>query len=149
MHSFPTLNKVTLIGYVLQKPQIKFLSDTNALCDFTIGTFDVISVNSNKEKKRITDYHTITCWNEFAKEIYKNISENQLIYIEGKLKHRKWTGKDGLLHDRAEIFLSSYLLLSENQLTDTVKNGVYTNEQSIQSSPLTGFESTELDNLPF
>ncbi len=40
-------------------------------------------------------------------------------------------------------------IISEDQLTDTIKNGVYTNEQSIQSSPLTGFESTELDNLPF
>ena len=149
MHSFPTLNKVTLIGYVLQKPQIKFLSDTNALCKFTLGTFDLILVNSNKEKKRITDYHTITCWNEFAKEIYKTISENQLIYIEGKLKHRKWTGKDGLNHHRSEIFLTSYLKLSEDQLKSDQNNSIYSNEQPIKSSPLTGFESSELDNLPF
>ena len=149
MNSFPTLNKVTLIGYVLQKPQIKFLSNSNALCNFTLGTFDLITINTKKERKKITDYHTISCWNEFAKEIYKNISENQLIYIEGKLKHRKWTSKDGLLHDRAEIFLSSYILLSENQLNVTINDGVYPNEQPGQSSQVNGFESTELDNLPF
>jgi single-strand DNA-binding protein len=149
MNSFPTLNKVTLIGYVLQKPQIKFLSNSNALCNFTLGTFDFISINSQTEKKKITDHHTISCWNEFAKEIYKNIDKDQLIYIEGKLKHRKWTSKDGLLHDRAEIFLSSYLVLSENQLTGTINNGVYSNEQPSQSSQVNGFESTELDNLPF
>jgi len=149
MNSFPTLNKVTLIGYVLQKPQIKFLSNSNALCNFTLVNFDLITINTKKERKKITDYHTISCWNEFAKEIYKNITENQLIYIEGKLKHRKWTSKDGLLHDRAEIFLSSYILLSENQLNDTINDGVYPNEQPGQSSQVNGFESTELDNLPF
>lgn len=149
MNSLPTLNKVTLIGHVLKKPFIKFLSDTNALCSFTLGTYDMLSTNTGNEKKRITDYHTITCWNEYAKDIYKNISENQLIYIEGKLKNRKWTDKDGTPHHRCEIFLTSYVILSNNEKINENLNNAYPEELTNNPNPITGIESSELDNLPF
>jgi len=145
-----SLNKVSLIGRVTKKPELQ-LFESGSVCKVTLITLDYFTDKKTGQKKETQDWHLIVFWGETAKLAQQNIQENQWIYIEGKLKHRKWTAKDGTFHSSAEIFASEFLILpkNENVAPSNANNQVYPETPQQTPKPLQEFNSTDLDELPF
>lgn len=145
-----SLNKVSLIGRVTKKPELQ-LFESGSVCKVTLITLDYFTDKKTGQKKETQDWHSIVFWGETAKLAQQNIQENQWIYIEGKLKHRKWTAKDGTFHSSAEIFASEFLILpkNENVAPSNANNQVYPETPQQTPKPLQEFNSTDLDELPF
>ncbi len=95
------LNKVHLIGNVVQDPEIHSYSDGSFFLKFPIVTIDNI-VSKSKEKKVLTEVHTIKMLNagHFLK---KNICRGKLVYVEGKIK----TEKDPV-NNTSEVIIMAY-----------------------------------------
>lgn len=138
-----------LIGIVGDKIELRHLDKGGAICRYTLLTKDTFIDKSTGEQKVVTDYHTVTSWGDQAKEVYKNIKKGQQLYLEAKLKSRSWQSKEGVTHRGYELFLDSYLLLhTEN--TENQEKPPYSSEGTPTSpTPLTGFELSDLDELPF
>jgi single stranded DNA-binding protein len=144
-----SLNKVSLIGKVTKKPELQ-LFENGSVCKITLITIDYFTDKKTGQKKEIHDWHSIVFWGDTAKIAQQNIQENHWIYIEGKLKHRKWTAKDGTFHSHAEIYASEFLILPKNEISPQVtKNEVYPEVNQTSPKPLQEFNSTDLDELPF
>lgn len=145
-----SLNKVSLIGRVTKKPELQ-LFENGSVCKITLITLDYFTDKKTGQKKETQDWHSIVFWGDTAKLAQQNIQENQWIYVEGKLKHRKWTAKDGTFHSNAEIFASEFLILpkNEDQIVQTTTNQVYPETNQQPPKPLQEFNSTDLDELPF
>ena len=145
-----SLNKVSLIGRVIKKPDLQ-LFENGSVCKITLITLDYFTDKKTSQKKETQDWHSIVFWGDTAKLAQQNISENQWIYIEGKLKHRKWTAKDGTFHSSAEIFASEFLILPKNEVQPSTSsvNQVYPEITQQPPKPLQEFNSTDLDELPF
>jgi len=145
-----SLNKVSLIGRVTKKPEIQ-LFENGSVCKISLITLDYFTDKKTGQKKEIHDWHSVVFWGESAKVAQQNIQENQWIYIEGKLKHRKWTAKDGTFHSNAEIFATEFLILpkNENQQNQVEQGKVYPDTPQNLPKPIQEFNSTDLDELPF
>ena len=144
-----SLNKVSLIGKVTKKPELQ-LFENGSVCKITLITLDYFTDKKTGQKKEIHDWHSVVFWGDSAKLAQQNILESQWIYIEGKLKHRKWTAKDGTFHSNAEIFATEFLILPKNEiLTQVTKNETYPEVNQSSPKPMQEFNSTDLDELPF
>ena len=144
-----SVNKVTLLGIIGDKIELRHLENGGAICRFSICTFDSFTDKTSGKKKQVGDWHNVTTWGEQAKEIYKTIQKGQQLYLEAKLKSRTWQSKEGITHRGYELFLESYLPINSETLT-TAEKGYYSKEGIPDPpTPLPGFELSDLDELPF
>jgi len=144
-----SVNKVILLGIIGKKIEFRRLERGGALCRFTVGTLDYFTDKVTGQKKTTTDWHSVSSWGDQAKEITKQLTKGCYIYIEAKLKMRSWQSKEGVTHKGYELFLETYQLLSSS-LSNEQKPVIYSMEGIPNTpTPLPGFETNELDELPF
>lgn len=105
-------NKVQLIGYVGQEPEIKIIEGGRKLAKLTLATNEVY-YNDNKEKVTDTQWHNITAWGKTAEIIENFVNKGKEIMIEGKLTYRNWEDKNGDKRHSTEIIINELLLLSK------------------------------------
>ena len=105
-----SLNKVSLIGNVGDEPNIVEFSNGGMLAGFSLATSHSWVDSKTKERKTETEWHKITVYGEGLVGVIKklNISKGTKLYLEGKLKHRKWEDKDGNKRVTTEIILQGY-----------------------------------------
>jgi single-strand DNA-binding protein len=106
-------NRVQLIGYVGQDPEIKNL-ETGKLANLSIATNENYT-NAKGEKVEQTEWHRITAWGKTAEIIEKHVTKGKEIAIEGKLSHKSYDDNDGNKRYVTEIVASEILLLGGNK----------------------------------
>lgn len=111
-----SLNKVQLIGRLGKDPEVRHLDSGMTVSNFSIATSESYT-NKQGEKVEQTEWHNIVAWGKLAEIIEKWVTKGMLIYIEGKLKTRKWD-KDGQTHYATEIFADSMQMLSKSEPKD-------------------------------
>lgn len=103
-----TINKVTMIGYLGGDPEIKNVNNKE-MAIFSIATDESWKDKSTGEKKQITDWHRVVVFNDNVVQFLKKyIKKGALVYIEGKLKTRKWKGSDGMERYTTEVVIENY-----------------------------------------
>lgn len=144
-----SVNKVILLGTVGEKIEFRHLENGGALCSFSVATIDHFTDSVSGEKKRLTDWHSVTSWGNQAKELYKQLKKGQQLYLEAKLKMRTWQSKEGVTHKGYVLFLDTYQFLDTN-LNESENTSPYSEEGiPVTPAPLPGFEKSDLDELPF
>ena len=88
------LNRVTLIGRVGKKPEIRFLPTGSGVSNFTMATNEYYK-NREGEKQQKTVWHDITAWGNLAEFIAEYIEKGALIFVEGSLETNKWKTNEG------------------------------------------------------
>ena len=86
----PSMNKVQIIGYLGQDPELNQTNSGTAVCNMSVATS---YKPKNGEEK--TEWHRITCWAATAENCDKYLSKGSLVFVEGRLETRKWQDKDG------------------------------------------------------
>lgn len=127
------LNEVQLIGNVGANPEIRYTQDGYAIANLSLATTskykkDGVFVNN-------TEWHKCVCFGEIASIVEKYVKKGAKLYLEGKLKTRKWQDKEGRDHYSTEIIVGKMLMLSENEAKQ---------EQEVQKD---NFDYN--DNVPF
>lgn len=102
------INKVFLIGYLGEDPELKMLTDNTALTTFRFATHEIINKHDKTEH---TEWHTIVMWRSLAEVAAKLLKKNKLIYIEGKIHTRSFEDKEGRKRYTTEIFAENFKLL--------------------------------------
>ena len=141
------VNKVILIGNLGKDPEIRTLEsgDTRAL--FTLATNEVYK-DKNGEIQQNTEWHTVVLWRSLA-ERAKYLRKGMLVYVEGKLSHRKWTDKDGKDHYSTDIAAETVRILEKRE-NNSGNNQNYTNQSNKNSSNEGSFTpDVSSDDLPF
>jgi single-strand DNA-binding protein len=105
-------NKVQLIGYVGQEPEIKIIEGGKKLAKLTLATNEIY-YNDNKEKITDTQWHNLTAWGKTAEIIESFVNKGKEIMVEGKLTYRNWEDKNGDKRYSTEIIINELLLLSK------------------------------------
>ena len=89
------LNKVMLIGNLGKDPEVRYMPSGNAVANITIATSESWTDKSSGEKKEKTEWHRVVFFGKLAEIVEKYLHKGSKIYVEGKLKTRKWTNKEG------------------------------------------------------
>lgn len=104
------LNKVILIGRLGRDPETRYMPNGDAVCNFSIAT-DESWKDKNGQRQTRTEWHAITIYRKLAEIAAKYLQKGSLVYIEGRIQSRKYTGKDGIERTAYEIVCSEMKML--------------------------------------
>lgn len=88
------VNRVTLIGRLGKDPEIRRLESGAAVAKFSVATNESYKDSSGNWQDK-TEWHDIIAWRQLAERAESSLKKGALLFIEGKLTHRKWQDKDG------------------------------------------------------
>ncbi len=103
-------NKVTLIGNLGAKPEIREFESGNKLATFRLATNDV-RYNAKGEKVTETTWHRLKAWGKLADTIAKYTDTGQEIAVEGRLVTNSFKNKDGEDVNLTEIEVNDFMFL--------------------------------------
>lgn len=107
-----SLNQVTLVGRVGKDPEKRSTSGGTAICNLSLATSETWKDKSTGEKKEATEWHRIVFYDRQAEVAAQYALKGALILVQGQLKTRKWTDKDGVEKYTTEIQARELKLLS-------------------------------------
>ena len=108
-----SVNKVILMGNLGKDPEVRFMPNGDAVCNFSIATTDNWK-DKNGEKQERTEWHNIVMWRGLADVAQKYLTKGKLVYIEGKLRTRSYEDKEGHKRYSTEVVAESFKLLGRN-----------------------------------
>ena len=90
-----SVNKVILIGNLGRDPEVRYTPNGNAICTINIATSRVWKNKESGEKQEETDWHRVVFFDRQAEIAGEYLKKGRPVYVEGRLKTRKWQDKDG------------------------------------------------------
>ncbi len=147
------VNKVILIGNLGADPEIRHLQNGVSVANFRIATSETYKDKNTGEKREQTEWHSIVAWRGLAEITEKYLKKGSKVYVEGKLRTRKWE-KDGIDRYTTEIMADEMTLLDRptGQAAGPGEVGRQAQDQAQgrpSSAPATANAGEELDDLPF
>ena len=110
-----SINKVILVGNLGKDPETRYAPDGGAISNITIATTDTWKDKNSGEKKEATEWHRVVFFNRLAEIAGEYLKKGSSVYIEGRLKTRKWTDKDGVEKYTTEIVADQMQMLGSRQ----------------------------------
>lgn len=97
------LNKVCLIGFVGQDPEIRYTADKQPVAVFSVATGDSWKDKETGETKERTQWHRIVVYNKLAEIAAAHLKKGTQVYLEGRLQVRKWLDSLGAERQSTEV----------------------------------------------
>ncbi len=116
-----SLNKVMLIGRLGRDPETRYSNNNLAICSFSLATSRRYR-NSSGEQVEETEWHNIVLFDKRADFAQKYLHKGSQVYIEGRLRTRKWTDKENNTRYTTEILAESIEIL-ESRSSDASREG--------------------------
>jgi len=156
------INKVTLIGNLGRDPEIRHFENGSSVGKFPVATNESYR-DKNGEWQTITEWHDVVVWRALAERAERSLKKGSLVYVEGKLTHRKYQDKDGIDRYVTEVVANTFRALEKREgggsyassmpTEEAAKNTGSSYELKDDAATKTGVkevaeQSTE-DDLPF
>ena len=136
-----TLNKVMLIGHLGDEVKMHHFDGGGSIARFSLATNESYTNKNSGEKINNTEWHNLVAKNKVAEIFEKYLSKGDKIYVEGRIKSRKWQNESGEDRYTTEIIVNEFTFLS-NKKDDTRLSSEGTNTQIEKSSE-------NINDLPF
>lgn len=145
-----TLNKVMLIGHLGDELKMHYFEGGGCIGRFPLATNETYMSKQTNERVTNTEWHNIVVRNKAAEICEKYLSKGDKVYIEGRLKTRKWQDDKGNDRYATEIQCTDFTFLSTKKESDHKTSEIPANKQAT-SKPQESFEtpSNNDDDLPF
>jgi single-strand DNA-binding protein len=138
-----TLNKVMLIGHLGDDVKMHYFDDKNCVGRFPLATNETYTSKQTNERISNTEWHNIVVRNKAAEICEKYLSKGDRIYVEGRIKTRKWTDDKGIERYSTEIQCTDFTFLTTKKDSQDVSN------QPSQASNTSNSSNEQPDDLPF
>ena len=148
------VNKVILIGNLGRDPEVRRLENGAVVAKFSIATNENYRDKNNEWQTR-TEWHDVVAWRHLAERAERDLTKGKLVFVEGKLTHRKYQDKDGNDRYITEVVANNLRLLERKEGAGSgFSTNMPTEEPAMASTPSTPVaektnEPTEDDDLPF
>ena len=144
-----TLNKVMLIGHLGDEVKMHYFEGGNCVGRFPLATNETYTNKSTNERVTNTEWHNIVVRNKAAEICEKYLTKGDKVYIEGRLKTRKWQDDKGNDRYSTEIQCTDFTFLStKKENEDNVNNQIDRSPNTKKSEP-TKTTKEDNDDLPF
>lgn len=90
-----SINKVILIGNLGRDPEVRYTPNGSAVCNLRLATTRNWKNRDSGEKMEETEWHSVVLYDRQAEVAGEYLKKGRPVYIEGRLKTRKWQDKDG------------------------------------------------------
>jgi single-strand DNA-binding protein len=106
-----SINKVILIGNLGRDPEVRYTANGAAICNVTIATSRNWKDKNSGEKVEETEWHRVVFYDRLAEIAGEYLKKGRSVYVEGRLKTRKWTDKDGVEKYTTEVIADNMQML--------------------------------------
>ena len=107
-----SVNRVIIVGNLGRDPEIKYMPSGDAAASLAVATTDKWKDKTTGEKKEQTEWHRISFFGKTAENCGQYLKKGSAVYVEGSLRTRKYTDKDGVEKYATEIRGDSIQFLS-------------------------------------
>lgn len=107
-----TINKVMLIGHTGDEVKMHYFEGGNSIGRFPLATNETYTNRTTGERVNNTEWHNIVVRNKAAEVCEKYLKKGDKVYIEGRLKTRKWQDEKGLDRYSTEIQCTEFTFLT-------------------------------------
>lgn len=105
------LNKVILIGRLGRDPEVRYMPNGEAVCNFSVATSEAWNDRNGQRVER-TEWHNITMYRRLAEIAGQYLKKGSQVYLEGRIQSRKYQGKDGIERTAYDIIANEMKMLS-------------------------------------
>ena len=106
-----SVNKVILVGNLGRDPETRFSPNGGAICNVSIATTRNWKDKASGEKREETEWHRVVFYDRLAEIAGEYLKKGRAVYVEGRLKTRKWQDKEGQDKYTTEIIAEEMQLL--------------------------------------
>jgi len=110
-----SINKVILVGNLGRDPETRYMPDGGAVTNVSIATTDTWKDKTSGEKKEATEWHRVVFFNRLAEIAGEYLKKGSQVYVEGRLRTRKWQDKEGQDKYTTEIVCDTMQMLGGRQ----------------------------------
>ncbi len=113
-----SVNKVILVGNLGRDPEVRYMPNGEAVCNFSIATADSWKDKAGVKQER-TEWHNIVMYRKLAEIAGEYLKKGRPVYIEGRLQTKKWQTKEGQDRYTTEIVADQMQLLGGRDAAPT------------------------------
>ena len=110
-----SVNKAIIIGNLGKDPEVRYTAIGEAMCNITVATTESWKDKGSGEKKELTEWHRISFFGKLAEIAGQYLKKGSQVYVEGSIRTRKWTDKDGQERYTTEIRADEMKMLGSRQ----------------------------------
>jgi len=146
------LNKVTLIGRLGADPEVRYMPSGGAVTNISLATTRRWKDRQSGERRDETEWHRIAFFNRIAEIAGEYLRKGSLVYIEGRIRTRKWQDKEGQDRYTTEIIAEQMQMLDSKSggtgnFNESAENPNHFNADQ-QSSPQKSSPAPSASNQP-
>ena len=150
-----SVNKWIGIGNLGRDPETRYTASGEAICNITVATSETWKDKASGEKKEATEWHRISFFGKLAEIAGQYLKKGSQVYVEGSIRTRKWTDKEGQERYTTEIRGDEMKMLGSRQgMGAPASSGGYDNEPAdyapapARNKPKPSFDDLG-DDIPF
>jgi single-strand DNA-binding protein len=106
-----SLNKVQIIGNLGRDPEVRYTPNGNAVCNVSVATTRQWKNKESGDKQEETEWHRVVFYDRLAEIAGEYLKKGRSVYVEGRLKTRKWTDKEGKEQYTTEVIATEMQML--------------------------------------
>ncbi|GGG39306.1 single-stranded DNA-binding protein [Bizionia arctica] len=144
-----TLNKVMLIGHLGDEVKMHYFDGGNCIGRFPLATNETYTNKQTNERVTNTEWHNIVVRNKAAEICEKYLSKGDKVYIEGRIKTRKWQDESGNDRYSTEIHCTDFTFLTTKNENDNQQTSNQTAQKPVDINKNQPAQQEAEDDLPF
>ena len=106
-----SVNKVILVGNLGADPEVRYLPSGDAVANLRLATTDRFKDKASGDFKEMTEWHRVAFFGRLAEIVSEYLKKGSSIYVEGRIRTRKWQGQDGQDRYSTEIVADQMQML--------------------------------------
>jgi single-strand DNA-binding protein len=106
-----SVNKVIIIGNLGRDPEVRYTPNGSAVCNVSVATTRSWKNKDSGDKVEETEWHRVVFYDRLAEIAGEYLKKGRSVYVEGRLKTRKWQDKDNVEKFTTEIIAEEMKML--------------------------------------
>ncbi|MGY6123909.1 single-stranded DNA-binding protein (plasmid) [Paraburkholderia strydomiana] len=118
-----SVNKVILVGNLGADPEVRYLPSGDAVANIRLATTDRYKDKASGEMKEATEWHRVSFFGRLAEIVSEYLKKGSAVYLEGRIRTRKWQAQDGTDRYSTEIVAEQMQMLGGRRSDDDGDGG--------------------------
>jgi single-strand DNA-binding protein len=114
-----SVNKVILVGNLGADPETRYMPNGDAVANIRLATSEQWTDKANGEKRELTEWHRVVFFRKLAEIVGQYLKKGSSVYVEGRIRTRKWQDKEGQERYTTEIEATEMKMLGGRQSTSS------------------------------
>ena len=110
-----SVNKVIIVGNLGRDPEVRYTPNGSAVCNVSVATTRSWKNKESGDKSEETEWHRVVFYDKLAEIAGEYLKKGRSVYVEGRLKTRKWQDKDGVEKYTTEIVATDMQMLGSRE----------------------------------